>query len=114
MLALLRAAYAGRADTALAASVEQALPVQPAWLNFNRLRLRAERSLPLGAGVSAQLCAKGAAYFRALTCVNEGVEHSGPVEVADDQLACQRKAIAAIWHLAFFSSAQDGRVLVQS
>ena len=60
MLALLRAAYAGRADTALAASVEQALPVQPSWLNFNRLRLRAERSLPLGAGVSAQLCAKGA------------------------------------------------------
>ncbi len=61
MLALLRAAYAGRADTALAASVEQALPVQPSWLNFNRVRLRAERSVPLGAGMSAQLCAKGAA-----------------------------------------------------
>ena len=63
MLALLRAAYAGRGDTALAASVEQALPVQPSWLNFNRLRLRAERSQPLGAGVSAQLCAKGAYLF---------------------------------------------------
>jgi len=60
MLALLRATYSGRNDAALAASVEQALPVQPAWLNFNRLRLRAERSVPLGAGVSAQLCGKGA------------------------------------------------------
>jgi hypothetical protein len=60
MLALLRATYSGRNDAALAASVEQALPVQPTWLNFNRLRLRAERSVPLGAGVSAQLCGKGA------------------------------------------------------
>lgn len=60
MLALLRATYSGRNDAALAASVEQALPVQPAWLNFNRLRLRAERSVPIGAGVSAQLCGKGA------------------------------------------------------
>ena len=60
MLALLRASYSGRHDATLAASVEQALPVQPAWLNFNRLRLRAERSVPLGGGVSAQLCAKGA------------------------------------------------------
>ena len=61
MLALLRATYSGRNDAALAASVEQALPVQPSWLNFNRVRLRAERSVPLGAGMSAQLCAKGAA-----------------------------------------------------
>ena len=60
MLALLRATYSGRNNAALAASVEQALPVQPAWLNFNRLRLRAERSVPIGAGVSAQLCGKGA------------------------------------------------------
>lgn len=28
--------------------MEQALPLQPDWLNFNRFALRAEKTLPLG------------------------------------------------------------------
>ncbi|KAA6428034.1 MAG: Outer envelope of 80 kDa isoform 2, partial [Trebouxia sp. A1-2] len=41
--------------------VEQALPVHHSWLNFNRLRLRAERSIPLALSqqLQAYLCAKG-------------------------------------------------------
>ena len=45
----------------LVGSLEQALPLRPAWLNFNRARLRLERSLPVGAGVSAHACLRGAA-----------------------------------------------------
>ena len=47
--ALVRVAYAGPGGEALA-SLEQALPLAPAWLNFNRVRLRAERRASL-AGV---------------------------------------------------------------
>lgn len=35
-------------DTELVASMEQAVPVQPDWLNFNRFTLRAEKTLPIG------------------------------------------------------------------
>ncbi|KAL4449506.1 hypothetical protein ABPG77_007150 [Micractinium sp. CCAP 211/92] len=35
-------------DTELVASMEQAVPLQPDWLNFNRFTLRAEKTLPLG------------------------------------------------------------------
>ena len=30
------------------ASMEQALPLQSDWLNFNRFTLRAEKTIPLG------------------------------------------------------------------
>lgn len=63
MLALLRAAYAGGAnnDTHLAASMEQALPLQPDWLNFNRFCVRGEQSVPLFKGLRARISGKGAA-----------------------------------------------------
>ncbi|KAI7843074.1 hypothetical protein COHA_003245 [Chlorella ohadii] len=35
-------------DTELVASMEQALPLQSDWLNFNRFTLRAEKTLPIG------------------------------------------------------------------
>ena len=44
----------------LVGSLEQALPLRPAWLNFNRARLRLERALPIGSGVSAHACLRGA------------------------------------------------------
>lgn len=59
MLALLRAAYRGPNDTHLGASMEQALPLQPEWLNFNRFRLHGEQSVPLFKGLRAQLSGKG-------------------------------------------------------
>jgi outer membrane protein insertion porin family len=43
---LVGVAYAGPAGEALA-TLEQALPLGPAWLNFNRVRLRAERRVGL-------------------------------------------------------------------
>ena len=60
MLALLRAAYSGRSDTHLVASMEQALPLQPDWLNFNRFCVRAEGSMPLFKGLRAHVSGKGA------------------------------------------------------
>ena len=62
MLALLRAAYSGgpNNDTHLAASMEQALPLQPDWLNFNRFCVRGEQSVPLFKGLRAHLTGKGA------------------------------------------------------
>ena len=64
MLALLRAAYSGgpNNDTHLAASMEQALPLQPDWLNFNRFCVRGEQSVPLFKGLRAHLTGKGAAF----------------------------------------------------
>ena len=59
MLALLRAAYSGRSDTHLVASMEQALPLQPDWLNFNRFCVRAEGSMPLLKGLRAHVSGKG-------------------------------------------------------
>ena len=47
MLALLRAVYSGRGDSQMVVSMEQALPLQRSWLNFNRLRIRADRTIPL-------------------------------------------------------------------
>ena len=35
-------------DAELVASMEQALPLQRDWLNFNRFALRAEKTVPLG------------------------------------------------------------------
>ncbi len=61
MLALLRAAYGSRSgDTAASASMEQALPLQPDWLNFNRFCLRGEHCAPLFGGLRALLSGKGA------------------------------------------------------
>ena len=40
-------------------SMEQALPVRSEWLNFNRLRMRVERTVPLGP-YNLLLCGKGA------------------------------------------------------
>ena len=62
LLTLLEAVYKGPQDHVVA-SVEQALPLQPAWLNFNRLRLRAERSMPLLSRLSAHLCLRGELHF---------------------------------------------------
>lgn len=48
-LGTLRVAYAAPSgDSELVASVEQAVPLVPDWLNFNRLTTRAEKSVPLG------------------------------------------------------------------
>ena len=58
LLTLLEAVYTGGQDH-FVASIEQGIPVQPSWLNFNRLRLRAERSLPLLSRLSAHLCMRG-------------------------------------------------------
>ena len=46
--ALLRASYAGSQGEALL-SLEQALPLRPSWLNFNRVRVRAEKRASLAA-----------------------------------------------------------------
>ena len=46
-------------DSHLVVSMEQALPVRSEWLNFNRLRIRGERTVPLGP-YSLLLCGKGA------------------------------------------------------
>ena len=46
--ALLRASYAGSQGEALL-SLEQALPLRPSWLNFNRIRVRAEKRASLAA-----------------------------------------------------------------
>ena len=35
----------------LVSSLEQALPLAPAWLIFNRTQLRLERALPLASGM---------------------------------------------------------------
>ncbi|BDA46032.1 Outer envelope protein 80, chloroplastic [Coccomyxa sp. Obi] len=59
MLALLRAAYSGGQDAHLVASMEQALPLQSDWLNFNRFCLRAERGMQIYKGLRAHLSAKG-------------------------------------------------------
>ena len=59
MLALLRAAYSGRSDTHLVASMEQALPLQSNWLNFNRFCVRAEGGMPIVKGLRAHVSAKG-------------------------------------------------------
>ena len=67
MLALLRAAYSGRSDTHLVASMEQALPLQPDWLNFNRFCVRAEGSAPIVKGLRAHVSGKGA-LSAALPC----------------------------------------------
>ncbi|KAL3145356.1 hypothetical protein ABBQ38_001612 [Trebouxia sp. C0009 RCD-2024] len=65
MLALLRCVYTGRNDSQVLMSMEQALPVHPSWLNFNRLRFRAERSINLGLDqrLQAYLCGKGGAII---------------------------------------------------
>ena len=39
--------------------MEQALPVRSEWLNFNRLRIRGERTVPMGP-YKLLLCGKGA------------------------------------------------------
>ena len=61
---LLRLAYAGPASE-FTASAEQALPLRPEWLNFNRVRARATKSVslaPLGAPAwRASLSARGGA-----------------------------------------------------
>jgi hypothetical protein len=73
MLALLRAAYSGRHDTHLVASMEQALPLQPDWLNFNRFCLRAEGGIPLFKGVRAHLSGKGArGHVSSIACLAGG------------------------------------------
>jgi hypothetical protein len=46
-------------DSQLVVSMEQALPVRSEWLNFNRLRIRGERTVPLGP-YKLLLCGKGA------------------------------------------------------
>ena len=61
--ALLRASYAGASGEALL-SLEQALPLRPSWLNFNRVRVRAERR--------ASLAAAGLPSLRASATVRGG------------------------------------------
>ncbi len=46
-------------DSHLVVSMEQALPARSEWLNFNRLRIRGERTVPLGP-YKLLLCGKGA------------------------------------------------------
>ena len=59
MLALLRAVYSGRGDSQMVVSMEQALPLQRSWLNFNRLRIRADRTIPLAPRLKLLASAKG-------------------------------------------------------
>lgn len=46
--------------------MEQALPVRSEWLNFNRLRMRVERTLPIGP-YNLMLCGKGVAQASSLS-----------------------------------------------
>eukprot|EP00878_Enallax_costatus_P045674 GHUV01055122.1.p1 GENE.GHUV01055122.1~~GHUV01055122.1.p1 ORF type:complete len:135 (+),score=31.18 GHUV01055122.1:556-960(+) len=49
MLGVLSGSYSSPADgSQLGISLEQALPLHSSWLNFNRLRVRAEQPVPLG------------------------------------------------------------------
>ncbi|KAK9849807.1 hypothetical protein WJX84_004133, partial [Apatococcus fuscideae] len=59
MLALLRAVYSGRGDSQMVVSMEQALPLQRSWLNFNRLRVRADRTISLAPRLKLLASAKG-------------------------------------------------------
>ena len=59
MLALLRAVYSGRGDSQMVVSMEQAIPLQHSWLNFNRLRIRADRTIPLAPRLKLLASAKG-------------------------------------------------------
>lgn len=62
MMGLLRMVYSGKGDTQMVASVEQALPLRPDWLNFNRFRLRAERTTRVGPW-KMYLCGKAGAIL---------------------------------------------------
>jgi outer membrane protein insertion porin family len=60
-LGTIRVAYnAPNADTEFVASMEQAVPLQRDWLNFNRFTLRADKGVPLGP-LRLWLSAKGGA-----------------------------------------------------
>ena len=60
-LGTIRVAYnAPSGDTELVASMEQAVPLQRDWLNFNRFTLRADKGIPLGP-LRVWLSAKGGA-----------------------------------------------------
>ena len=61
-LGLLEAVFQGPAGQ-LVGSLEQALPLRKSWLNFNRARARVERAVPLGSGISAHACFRGACYI---------------------------------------------------
>ncbi len=77
MLALLRAAYSGRSDTHLVASMEQALPLQPDWLNFNRFCVRAEGSMPLLKGLRAHVSGKGRESGNLIPPLYARAQHAG-------------------------------------
>eukprot|EP00873_Tetraselmis_striata_P003069 jgi/Tetstr1/423333/TSEL_014031.t1 len=62
MMGLLRMVYSGKGDTQMVASMEQALPLRSEWLNFNRFRLRAERTTRVGPW-KLYLCGKAGAIF---------------------------------------------------
>lgn len=63
LVALIRAVYGSpTGDSQLVLSMEQAFPLRPEWVNFNRLRARAERTVPLGL-MRLALSAKGGAVF---------------------------------------------------
>lgn len=63
LVALMRAVYGSTTgDSQLVLSMEQAVPLRPEWVNFNRLRARAERTVPLGL-MRLALSAKGGAVF---------------------------------------------------
>lgn len=72
MLALLRAVYSGRGDSQMVVSMEQALPLQRSWLNFNRLRIRADRTIPLAPRLKLLASAKGTATLRHVSILGPG------------------------------------------
>uniref|UniRef100_A0A383VQ38 Bacterial surface antigen (D15) domain-containing protein n=1 Tax=Tetradesmus obliquus TaxID=3088 RepID=A0A383VQ38_TETOB len=48
MLGVISGSYSANDGSSMGISLEQALPLHPAWLNFNRLRLRLEQPVTLG------------------------------------------------------------------
>lgn len=63
MLALMRAVYSsGTGESGLVFSMEQAVPLKQDWLNFNRFRLRGEKTVPIGP-LQLVVCGKGGVIF---------------------------------------------------
>lgn len=108
MLALLRAAYSGRSDTHLVASMEQALPLQPNWLNFNRFCVRAEGSAPIFKGLRAHVSGKGDIAY-------QHMHPQGLYVVASDCLHEAGHALAAqLAHFSRFCVRAEGKYIFKS
>lgn len=67
--------------------MEQALPVRSEWLNFNRLRMRVERTVPLGP-YNLLLCGKGVHGTRARERCETAVSGSRRAEMTCHEFSC--------------------------